>query len=66
MKLVLAYALLLVLAIDPAKIGKVNSAKSEAKKAYNSGDYKKAIERYTYLLDSLGVNGRLPVNCWKR
>ena len=55
MKLALAYALLLVLAIDPAKIGKVNGAKSEAKKAYNSGDYKKAIERYTYLIDSLGV-----------
>jgi len=51
MKLALAYALLLVLTIDPSKIGKVNSVKSEAKKAYNSGDYKKAIERYTYLID---------------
>lgn len=50
------YILLLALSIDPTKIGKVNSAKSAAKEAYNSGDYKRAIERYTYLIDSLGVN----------
>ena len=31
-------------------------SKSEAKKAYNAGDYKTAIERYTYIIDSLGVN----------
>jgi Ca-activated chloride channel family protein len=55
MKLVIAYTLLVAFSIDPTKIGKINTAKSEAKKAYNSGDYKKAIERYTYLLDSLGV-----------
>ena len=55
MKLALAYILLVALSIDPSKIGKINSAKSEAKKAYNAGDYKKAIERYTYLVDSLGV-----------
>jgi len=55
MKLVIVYTLLVAFFIDPARIGKINTAKSEAKKAYNSGDYKKAIERYTYLLDSLGV-----------
>ena len=55
MKLVIAYIFLLVVSIDPTKIGKVNAAKSEAKEAYNSGDYKKAIERYTYIIDSLGV-----------
>jgi hypothetical protein len=55
MKLGIAYILLLIVSIDPTKIGKVNAAKSEAKEAYNSGDYKKAIERYTYIMDSLGV-----------
>lgn len=56
MKLGIVYILLLVVSIDPTKIAKVNSAKSAAKEAYNSGDYKKAIERYTYIMDSLGVN----------
>jgi tetratricopeptide (TPR) repeat protein len=56
MKLVFIYVVLAVVAIDPAKIGKVNSAKAEARKAYNSGNYKLAIERYTYIIDSLGVN----------
>ncbi len=46
--------LLLLMFIDPGKIGKVNSAKSEAKKAYLAGDYKNAIAQYK-LLDSLGV-----------
>ena len=55
MKLLIAYIFLLVVSIDPTKIGKVNAAKSEAREAYNSGDYKKAIERYTYIIDSLGV-----------
>jgi hypothetical protein len=55
MKLVLVYILLLAVSIDPTKIRKVNAAKSQAKEAYNSGDYKQAIERYTYIMDSLGV-----------
>jgi Ca-activated chloride channel family protein len=42
--------------IDPGKIGQVNTAKAEAKKAYLAGDYKTAIEKYRYLTDSLGVN----------
>ena len=55
MKLIFVYILLLVVSIDPTKIRKVNAAKSQAKEAYNSGDYKTAIERYTYIMDSLGV-----------
>jgi len=47
---------LLAFTIDPGKIGKINSAKSEAKKAYQKGDFKKAIEKYRYLVDSLQVN----------
>lgn len=46
---------LLAFTVDPGKIGKVNSLKSEAKKAYKKGDYQKAIEKYRYLVDSLGV-----------
>ncbi len=41
--------------IDPVKIGKINSLKSEARKAYSSGDYKLAIQKYRYLTDSLQV-----------
>ena len=55
MKLIVAILLISVLSVDPGKIGLVNSVKSEARKAYVSGDYKKAIERYRYLADSLEV-----------
>lgn len=41
--------------IDPTKIAQVNSAKTEARKAYMDGDYKKAVATYTYLVDSLDV-----------
>ena len=41
--------------IDPGKIGKINSAKSQAKKSYQSGDYKNAAAQYKTLIDSLGV-----------
>jgi len=47
--------IILVFFIDPDKIGKVNSAKSEAKKAYERGEYKKAADQYKMLVDSLGV-----------
>lgn len=40
---------------DPANIGKINSIKKEARQAYLSGDYEKAIEKYTLLIDSLEV-----------
>lgn len=51
------YAVLIVLVflIDPGKIGKVNNAKSEAKKAYQAGEYETAVRQYKTLIDSLGV-----------
>lgn len=54
MKFIIA-TLLVVVSIDPGKIGKINSVKSEARKAYVAGDYKKAVEKYQYLADSLAV-----------
>lgn len=47
--------LMLLLIIGPGDIAKINTAKSEAKRAFLAGDYKKAIEQYTYLIDSAGV-----------
>ena len=47
--------MLMLLVTDPGDIGKINSAKSDAKKAYLAGDFKTAIEKYTYLVDSIGV-----------
>lgn len=48
--------ILMVLLIDPGDIGKINSLKSEAKAAYKKGDFKTAISKYRYLVDSLNVN----------
>jgi tetratricopeptide (TPR) repeat protein len=45
----------LVAGPDPWKIGRINSKKKEARQAYSAGDYKKAIQTYRYLADSLGV-----------
>ncbi|MBL7857149.1 MAG: hypothetical protein JNM57_05615 [Cyclobacteriaceae bacterium] len=54
------YIILILLSIsvltDPGKIGKINRAKTDAQKAFNSGDYKKAIQHYRYLVDSLQVS----------
>jgi tetratricopeptide (TPR) repeat protein len=47
--------MLLLIMVDPGDISKINTAKSEAKKAYIAGDYKTAVEKYTYLVDSIGV-----------
>lgn len=47
--------ILLLMMIDPGDISRINTAKSEAKKAYLAGDYKTAVEKYTYLVDSIGV-----------
>ncbi|MEP6734401.1 MAG: hypothetical protein ABJA70_02715 [Chryseolinea sp.] len=55
MKVFIVIVVTLFAVIDPIKIGKVNSAKSEARKAYNSGDYKLAVNKYRYLSDSLNV-----------
>ncbi len=56
MKVFLIFILGLLLSIDPKKVSKINSLKSEAKKAFLAGDFKTAIEKYKYLKDSLGVN----------
>lgn len=48
--------ILMVLLIDPGDIGKINSLKSQAKDAYKKGDFKTAISKYRYLVDSLNVN----------
>jgi Ca-activated chloride channel family protein len=55
MKLFFVSVFTLVLIIDPTKISKINTAKSEAKNAYLSGDYKTAIKKYKFLTDSLDV-----------
>src|SRR5258708_18695686 len=55
MKVFLIFILGLLLSIDPKKVSKINSLKSEAKKAFLAGDLKTAIEKYKYLRDSLGV-----------
>ena len=50
-----ALLILLTLLIDPSKIGKVNSVKSQAKESYQRGEYKDAVQQYKTLTDSLGV-----------
>lgn len=55
MKLPVAFLMLLILGIDPGKIGQINSAKANAKKAFVAGDYKTALQHYKFLTDSLGV-----------
>jgi Ca-activated chloride channel family protein len=51
----LVLSIITLIAIDPTKIGKINSVKSEARKAYVDGDYKKAVSKYKYLTDTLDV-----------
>jgi len=55
MKSVFAAIVLLAFTVDPGKIGTINSLKSEAKEAYQKRDFKTAIEKYRYLVDSLNV-----------
>jgi hypothetical protein len=55
MKVVAIFILGIILSIDPKKVSKINSLKSEAKKAFLAGDFKTAIEKYTFLRDSMGV-----------
>ncbi len=55
MKLTLVLLIFTLLLTDLDKIGKINSLKKEAKKAYLGGDYKTAVEKYKYLVDSLDV-----------
>ena len=51
MKTVLLIALTLFVAVDPATVKRINSAKSAAEKAFKSGDYASAIRQYQYLVD---------------
>ena len=47
--------LTLALTPDPGDIAKINRLKKEAKSAFVKGDYQLAIEKYTFLLDSMDV-----------
>lgn len=53
MKFTVLIVLVLAAIIDPVTIGRINSLKREAREAYASGDYKTAISKYRYLVDSL-------------
>jgi len=55
MKGLVVIMMILAMTIDPGEIGKINSLKSQAKDAYKKGDFKTAISKYRYLVDSLGV-----------
>lgn len=47
--------LLLLLPVDPVKVSRINRLKSEANQAYASANYQEAVQKYQYLVDSLGV-----------
>ncbi|MDZ7648878.1 MAG: hypothetical protein U5K54_17845 [Cytophagales bacterium] len=51
----LILVMMLAMLVDPGDIGKINSLKSEAKEAYQKGDFQTAISKYRFLVDSLGV-----------
>ena len=55
MKSIFTILLVVAMLTDPIKIGKINTLKREAKIAYIKGDFKTAIEKYRYLIDSLQV-----------
>ncbi|MDH5598250.1 MAG: hypothetical protein OEY34_03945 [Cyclobacteriaceae bacterium] len=61
------YLFVLLLATNPlgdfTKIARVNSIKEEARVAYLNADYKSAIEKYHYLIDTLSIsNDRILLN----
>lgn len=55
MKVLAAFLLTLLFLTDPTLIGKINTLKSDAKKAYLKNDYKTAVKTYRFLIDSLQV-----------
>lgn len=55
MKVLLFFIVSVLMFTDPGKISKVNALKSEARKAFNAGDYQTAVSKYTMLKDSLAV-----------
>lgn len=56
MKYLIITILLLAPVNDINKIAKKNELKKQAKEAYADGNFKKAIETYHFLLDSMGVD----------
>ncbi len=56
MKAIIVFLVAAFFISDIDRIALINSLKSEAKEAYQRGDYKTAIEKYKYLVDSLKVN----------
>lgn len=55
-QIVLALILSLGLSDDITRIAKINNATREAEKAFKNKDYETAIEKYSYLLNTLGVD----------
>ena len=55
MKWLLGFLVAVLFLSDIDRIALINTLKSEGKKAYQSGDYKTAIQKYQYLVDSLQV-----------
>ncbi len=55
MKILSLILLVILAAVDPATVKKINASKSAAEKAFQKGDYPTAIRHYQYLVDSLGV-----------
>ncbi len=56
MKWILTFVFVAAMANDIDRIARVNALKEEARIAYNSGNYEKALENYRYLIDSMQVN----------
>lgn len=55
MKIFLGILLAALLISDIDRIAEINTLKADARKAYQNGDYKTAIQKYQYLIDSLQV-----------
>lgn len=55
MRILAAVLLTLFTLTDPTLVSKINSLKADAKKAYLKNDFKTAIQKYRYLVDSLNV-----------
>jgi Ca-activated chloride channel family protein len=55
MRILAAVLLTLFTLTDPTLISKINGLKAEAKKAYLKNDFKTAIKKYRYLVDSMNV-----------
>lgn len=55
MRILAAVIITLLTLTDPTLISKINRLKADAKKAYLQNDFKTAITKYRYLVDSLNV-----------